>query len=85
MIGSTVPAPLASSVLELAQDLPAPPSPEDVVTPAKTEQTKSNNPLSGLTSGGLEKKVPKWLKLGSKPIIVIALQNNLAKMCLLEK
>ncbi|KAK7454560.1 hypothetical protein VKT23_011312 [Stygiomarasmius scandens] len=64
--GSTVPAPLASSVLELAQDLPPPPSPEDVVTPAKTEQTKSNNPLSGLTSGGLEKKVPKWLKLGKK-------------------
>ncbi|KAF5367166.1 hypothetical protein D9758_004068 [Tetrapyrgos nigripes] len=62
--GSNVPAPLVDSVLALAEDLPAPPAPQESTSSPQSQPAKSNNPSSNSTSG--EKKIPKWLKLGKK-------------------
>ncbi|KAG8829913.1 hypothetical protein FRC17_005803 [Serendipita sp. 399] len=57
---NTVPAPLAESVLQMAQDLPPPPV---------FNEPRSQNPGSstaGSVAASLEQKLPKWLKLSSK-------------------
>ncbi|KAK0204595.1 hypothetical protein DFS33DRAFT_1382497 [Desarmillaria ectypa] len=59
--GSHIPAPLITNVLSQAIDLPRPPEAPDVL-PLK-ELTSKTPAFSGSSSG--EKKVPKWLKLGS--------------------
>ncbi|KAK0469999.1 uncharacterized protein EV420DRAFT_1256801 [Desarmillaria tabescens] len=62
--GSHVPAPLITNVLSQAVDLPRPPEVPDTL-PSK-EPTSKIPALSSSSSG--EKKVPKWLKLGSKSL-----------------
>jgi len=57
--GRDIPAPLSNEVMSQAQDLPPPPVFQDVV-PA-TDSTASTQ--AGSSS---EKKIPKWLKVGSK-------------------
>lgn len=58
-------APLAPEILELAKDLPAPPPPESAPESSSTSQG-----LQQLRAGmsnlgkGVEKKLPKWLKIG---------------------
>ncbi|KAJ7610237.1 hypothetical protein DFH06DRAFT_173901 [Mycena polygramma] len=56
--GSTVTAPLAPEVLLQAIDLPAPPSADVPSTPSGsgTDARTGSNPI--------EKKIPKWLKMG---------------------
>ncbi|KAK0193590.1 hypothetical protein F5146DRAFT_924935 [Armillaria mellea] len=63
--GSHVPAPLITNVLSQAVDLPRPPEVPDV--PPKESTFKI--PTSSSSSSG-EKKVPKWLKLGSMSLLV---------------
>ncbi|KAG6837954.1 hypothetical protein H0H93_008348 [Arthromyces matolae] len=59
---STVPAPLLSTMLAEAIDLPPPPS-FDVSPPGREPPSKTSvRP----TASNLEKKIPKWLKIGSK-------------------
>ncbi|OSX59072.1 hypothetical protein POSPLADRAFT_1152213, partial [Postia placenta MAD-698-R-SB12] len=61
-----VPAPLDESILAQAEDLPAPPN-FDAQTPSQPSTAESpRNPSSGSSSGNtsLEKKIPKWMKLG---------------------
>lgn len=58
--GSDVPAPLLSSVLSQATDLPAPLE-KDVATPFGPR--KSSTPSSTGSNSG-QKKIPKWLKMG---------------------
>ncbi|KAJ7109027.1 hypothetical protein C8R43DRAFT_1139706 [Mycena crocata] len=61
--GSTTPAPLAPAVLAQAVDLPAPPA-------DATSSSTSGAGASGSAGGGgkvagaIEKKIPKWLKMG---------------------
>ncbi len=63
IIGSDLPAPLASAVLERAVELPAPPSFDG--NRKKDEPSSSvAKPNRGKDSSG-EVKIPKWLKLGS--------------------
>ena len=58
-------APLAPEILALAKDLPAPPPP--ISTP---ESSSASQGLQQLAAGmsnfgkGVEKKLPKWLKIG---------------------
>ena len=63
--GSDVPAPLASSVLEHAVDLPAPPgfdgNQKKEEVPSPTVSASSSN--RARDTGG-DVKIPKWLKLG---------------------
>ncbi|KAF7340113.1 hypothetical protein MVEN_01929700 [Mycena venus] len=61
--GSNVTAPLAPEVLSQAIDLPAPPV-TDVAPSSSTPSGSSSDLKSGLNS--LEKKIPKWLKMGLK-------------------
>lgn len=60
--GSSVPAPLASSVLSRATDLPPPPEYD-----ASASSSRQAPPTSSSTrSKSEQKKIPKWLKLGQK-------------------
>ncbi|KAK0223020.1 hypothetical protein IW262DRAFT_1458036 [Armillaria fumosa] len=63
--GSHVPAPLIAKVLSQAVDLPRPPEVPDTV-PSKESTSK----IPASSSSG-EKKVPKWLKLGSTSLLVV--------------
>jgi tether containing UBX domain for GLUT4 len=60
VLGSDIPAPLVSSVLSQAIDLPAPPQ-HDVSAPSE-HQTTSASASMVLKDG--QKKIPKWLKMG---------------------
>jgi len=60
--GSYVPAPLVSSVLSQATDLPAPP---EYDAPAPSSHQTSSQTSSMVPSSG-QKKIPKWLKMGLK-------------------
>ncbi|KAJ3890979.1 hypothetical protein GG344DRAFT_48310 [Lentinula edodes] len=62
--GSDVLAPLASDILALAESLPAPLSLEDTSSASQSSTKKVDKTLNGSAAG--EKKIPKWLKLGSK-------------------
>ena len=55
-----VPAPLSAEVLSHLQDLPPPPVFQEVVP--ETSKTSASTPAGS----SAEKKVPKWLKVGSK-------------------
>jgi hypothetical protein len=57
--GRDIPAPLSDEIMSQAQDLPPPPVFQDVVP--STDSTASAQ--AGSSS---EKKIPKWLKVGSK-------------------
>jgi tether containing UBX domain for GLUT4 len=60
---SSMRAPLAEDILRLAEDLPLPPSVDP--TPSNSVRTDiSKKEDKGKGSSG-EKKIPKWLKLGS--------------------
>ncbi|KAH0587324.1 hypothetical protein H2248_006124 [Termitomyces sp. 'cryptogamus'] len=61
--GSHVPAPLLPDLLAQAVDLPAPPN-FDSSLPSGPE--KSSVSVSSPTSSSIEKKIPKWLKMGLK-------------------
>lgn len=60
--GSNVPAPLVSSVLSQATDLPAPPD-HDAPAPSGHQISTQTSPTASSTG---PKKLPKWLKMGSK-------------------
>ncbi|KAK7064712.1 hypothetical protein R3P38DRAFT_2826091 [Favolaschia claudopus] len=62
--GSGVSAPLAPEVLAEAIDLPAPP----VIAASSSSNSASNSDSKsgGTTMSTLEKKIPKWLKMGIK-------------------
>jgi len=61
---TTIPAPLAESVLSRAIDLPIPPADHEI-TSLKPNPTSAVSSLStGMKSA--EKKIPKWLKLAQK-------------------
>lgn len=59
-IDGDVPAPLSEEVLSHLQDLPPPPVFQEVVP----DTSKAS--ASALAGSSGEKKVPKWLKVGSK-------------------
>lgn len=61
---NTLPAPLAPELLSAAVDLPAPPSFEQPSAAAAGASSSASS--SGQASATTEKKVPKWLKLGSE-------------------
>ncbi|KAF9067229.1 hypothetical protein BDP27DRAFT_1384011 [Rhodocollybia butyracea] len=66
--GSHVPAPLAPDVLSLAETLPVP-AEQDGSSASESSTKKHGNILnSGMAAG--EKKIPKWLKLGSFGTVV---------------
>ncbi|KAJ7465189.1 hypothetical protein FB451DRAFT_1262921 [Mycena latifolia] len=61
--GSDIPAPLAPEVLAQAIDLPLPPTVD--ASPSPSAASGSRSDTGGATSS-LEKKIPKWLKMGLK-------------------
>ncbi|KAJ6536548.1 hypothetical protein DFH09DRAFT_931226 [Mycena vulgaris] len=63
--GSGVSAPLAPEVLAQAVDLPAPPPDAAASQPAPSTNTNTNTNTSAL-----EKKIPKWLKMGLSALCV---------------
>ncbi|KAG5643783.1 hypothetical protein DXG03_009662 [Asterophora parasitica] len=62
--GSNVPAPLQSTILLRAVELPAPRDYD--ANSASSSPAPTPAPSSSMTSHNLEKKIPKWLKLGKK-------------------
>lgn len=59
-----IPAPLAPEVLALSEDLPVPPVAEETAPGPSSSASKVSSASAQVASG--EKKIPKWLKLGSE-------------------
>jgi len=62
--GSSVSAPLAPEILSQAMDLPAPPSAD--MSPSTPSGSNSNSKSGSNSLEKMEKKIPKWLKMGLK-------------------
>ena len=60
-LGTDVPAPLASTILSQAMDLPISAPQAELPTSSSSKGAPSAQPK---TSQSTEKKIPKWLKLG---------------------
>ena len=81
--GSNVPAPLDPSLISQAVELPVPPDFDTAPSKGATPAAASNKPSSSSATGSGEKKVPKWLKLGSTSLLVIT--HHLMLILLPEK